>query len=237
MNKLILVTGAGRGLAYEVTKLHLSMGDEVYAYECNPTDELTALEKASGGRLHIYLCDIGNTESVRDAVADLLASGKRLDIIYNIAGLYSEADRVGLEETDLDAGMHMYNVNGVGLLRVCKAVFPLIGKGTLVANVTSESGSVTNCFRASEYMYGISKAAANMASRLLSNELYPLGARVICFHPGWLRTRMGGARAANSKHSISAQESAGNIVNITTRIETIPSSWLFMQHDGSLLPW
>ncbi len=237
MGKLILVTGAGRGLGYAVAQLHLEAGDEVYALEYDPTDELRALETTYKDRLHTRQCDIGNTASVNKATAELVSRGQKLDILYNVAALYSEADRVGLAETDLDGGLRMYDVNGVGLLRVCKAVFSLIGEGTLVANITSEAGSITNCYRSCEYIYCISKAAANMASKLLCNEIYPLGGRVVCFHPGWLRTCMGGKRAAASEHSITALASARGIVGITTRIEEIPPSWLFMQHDSTLLPW
>jgi NAD(P)-dependent dehydrogenase (short-subunit alcohol dehydrogenase family) len=133
--------------------------------------------------------------------------------------------------------MDTKNVNGVGLLRICKAVFGLIGKGTVIANITSEAGSITNCYRSAEYMYSISKAAANMASKILSNEVYPLGARVICFHPGWLRTQMGGIDAKTSERGVEPADSAEQIIDKVINIDKIPASWIFMEQTGALLPW
>jgi NAD(P)-dependent dehydrogenase (short-subunit alcohol dehydrogenase family) len=237
MSKLILTTGAGRGLGFAVASRHLAEGDEVYAWEYALTPELTALAEKHKNKLHVHRCDIGSTAGVNEAAAESLAAGRKLDVIYNVAGLYQHDARVGLAETDIDSGLHMYDVNGLGGLRVCKALLPLIGKGTVVANITSEAGSITNCYRSYEYVYCISKAAANMAARLLSNELHPRGARVLCFHPGWLRTQMGGERAAASEFSITPEKSAEDITGIVARIDEIPPSWMFMQHDGQLLPW
>ena len=237
MGKRVLVTGAGRGLGYAVASIHLSAGDEVYAYEYALTEELNALEQSSGGKLHVRQCDIACTESVQNAVSDLTAAGGQLDIIYNVAGIYLHDAREGLAQTDLDAGLHMYSVNSVGLLRVCKAVLPLIGKGTMVVNITSESGSITDCHRSYEYMYCMSKAAANMASKLLFNELKPLGGGVICVHPGWLRTQMGGERAMASDHAITAEKSARDIIGIVGNMKEMPSDLMFVWHNGKSVPW
>ncbi len=237
MSRLIVITGAGRGLGLSLAQRHLAQGDRVWALEWKPTEELTALEKSYPEALKWASCDISSTESVNQACAPILAQGETIGILYNVAGIYLQNARHGLMETDLDEGLPMYDINGVGLLRVCKALFPLLGEGSLVANITSEAGSITNCYRDGEYMYCISKAAANMASKLLSNELYPKGARVICFHPGWLRTQIGGANAYASPNSIDPSESAAGIMSVTDHIDTIPPSWLFMDYQRNLLPW
>jgi len=235
LSKLALITGAGQGLGFALTEKHLALGHEVYALAHRPTEQLTGLKQ--NNKLHIACCDIADTASVNAAMVGPLGRGQQLDFLYNVAGLYGAKDRVSLAETDLDAGLPMYDVNGVGLLRITKAALPLMGKGSLVVNITSESGSITNCYRSYEYMYCLSKAAANMATRLLSNELHPLGARVIAIHPGWLRTQIGGERAKDSPHAIEAAHSAENIVGIATHIDEIPPAWQFMWHDGALIPW
>lgn len=237
MNQLIVITGAGRGLGYALAVKHLELGDEVFAMEWMGSDELTALCAQYPHKLHVYSCDISSTESVQAASQELLNRGETLGIIYNVAGIYLQDARTGLFETDLDKGLKMYDINGVGQLRVCKALFPLIAKGTLVANITSEAGSINNCYRDGEYMYCISKAAANMGAKILSNELHPLGARVICFHPGWLRTQIGGANAYASSNSVDPMESAEGIMSVTTQIDSIPHSWMYMDYQRNLLPW
>jgi NAD(P)-dependent dehydrogenase (short-subunit alcohol dehydrogenase family) len=76
-----------------------------------------------------------------------------------------------------------------------------------------------------------------MAGKILSNELHPTGARVICVHPGWLRTAMGGPRAAASEFSITAEKAAEDITALVDGIGDIPPSWMYMEHNGDLLPW
>ena len=236
MGRAIIVTGAGRGLGYSITRKHLDMGDRVYAMDYNLTDELRSLAESSE-RLKICQCDIGATESVSEAVKDVLAEGRKLDIIYNVAGIYRFEDKVGLEQTDLDAGMQMFNVNALGALRICKAVWPLIQEGSLVVNISSEAGSVGASRRKQEYCYCMSKAALNMGTKIHSNELWDRSARIINFHPGWLRTPMGGPGAFASKHSVSPDESADNIVNIAVNIDEVPGDQMFMTHTGDILPW
>jgi NAD(P)-dependent dehydrogenase (short-subunit alcohol dehydrogenase family) len=236
MNRSVAVTGAGRGLGFSVVKQHIERGDRVYAFEVTVTDELSRCARQNE-KLHVFPCDLASSASVEAAAADMLAKEKKLDYLYNIAGVFRFEDRCGLAETDIDAGMVQMQVNAAGLLRMCKAALPLLGEGSMVVNVTSESGSIGDCYRDVEYMYGMSKAAANMASMILYNEIRPRGARVICFHPGWLRSPMGGEGAANSPHSVSCDEAAGNIIRYAVDPETIPEGVFFMEHTGKPLPW
>jgi len=236
MARIILVTGAGRGLGYNIVLKHLKMDDVIYAFDYQLTDDLKKAVEASKN-LKIYNCDISSTESVESVMKDVLAAGKQIDILYNVAGIFKFDEKVGLAETNLDTCMQMYNINAVGALRVCKAVLPLIQKGSLVVNISSEAGSIGACRRKQEYSYCMSKAALNMGTKILSNELWDRSARIINFHPGWMRTAMGGVEAMKSKNSVSPEESAENIVNIALDIDKIPRDQMYMQHNGEILPW
>lgn len=236
MGKTIIVTGAGRGLGYSIALKHLNMGDTVYAMDYQLTQELKKLEETSEN-LKLRNCDISSTQSVANAVQDVLEAGKQVDIVYNVAGIYKFEDKVGLAGTDLDACMQMYNINAVGALRICKAVLPLLQKGSLVVNISSEAGSIGACRRKQEYAYCMSKAAMNMGTKILSNELWDRSARIINFHPGWLRTAMGGPDAFKSKSSVSPEESAENIVNTALNIDSIPRDQMYMTHTGDMLQW
>jgi NAD(P)-dependent dehydrogenase (short-subunit alcohol dehydrogenase family) len=236
MNKCAVITGAGQGLGLSLVKQHIERGDRVYAFELNITDQLREYAQKNE-RLHVYQCDVASTESVEAATAELLAKEAQIDFLYNNAGVFRMEDRCGLAETDIDAGMVMMQVNAVGLLRMCKAAVPKLGQGSVVVNITSESGSIGDCYRDVEYMYGMSKAAANIASVILQNEVKKRGVRVVCFHPGWLRSSMGGKAAAESPYSVSCDESAANIVRFALNPDTIPEGVTFMEHTGKPLPW
>ncbi|MDR1287580.1 MAG: SDR family NAD(P)-dependent oxidoreductase [Treponema sp.] len=236
MDKIVVVTGAGRGLGYCIAKKHLQLGDVVYGLEFQITDELKELQRENP-RLHIFRCDLGDDASVKNAVRDLPASEKKVDIVYSVAGIFAYHDDKGLAATDSETCMQYYNVNTLGTLRLGRELWPLIGKGTVVVIISSEAGSIGAARRRAEYAYCMSKAAVNMLGKLLSNELWEKDARVLLFHPGWLRTQMGGERAKQSGASIEPGESADNIVNIVLDVDKRPGDQLYMTHQGELLPW
>ena len=236
MDKSVVITGAGRGLGFSLVKQHIERGDRVYAYEVNIGDELKDYA-SEHDKLRIYQCDVASTESIVKATAEMLNLEEKIDFLYNNAGIFRMEDRCSLLNTDIDASVIMIQVNAIGLLRMSKAVMPKLSQGSMVVNITSESGSIGDNYREVEYMYGMSKAAANMASMIFQKEMEKFGVRVICFHPGWLRSQMGGKGAAESPHSVSCDESAANIVEYAVNPEKIPEGVYFMEHTGKPLPW
>lgn len=236
MGKIVVVTGVGRGLGYCIAKKHLLLGDIVYGLEFQITGELKKLQ-SENSRLHVFQCDLGDDASVKNAVRELLAAERQVDIIYSVAGIFAYHDDKGLAGTDSETCIRYYNVNALGTLRLGREIWPLIGKGTLVVIISSEAGSIGAARRKAEYAYCMSKAAVNMLGKLLSNELWEKEARILMFHPGWLRTQMGGDRARQSSASVEPDESADNIVSIALDIDTVPRDQLYMTHRGELLPW
>jgi NAD(P)-dependent dehydrogenase (short-subunit alcohol dehydrogenase family) len=236
MNKIIVVTGAGRGLGHSIVKKHLALQDTVYAFYHQLTDALNDLAEKNK-HLRIYKCDIASDNEVTGSMRDILEKEKRVDIVYNVAGIFIFEERVGLAQTDMDRCLLMYNINALGAMRVCKALWPLFQPGVLVVTISSESGSIGAMRRTKEYGYGMSKAAVNMGTKILSNELWEIGGRILNLHPGWLRTDMGGPDAFKSDKSVPPDESAENIVNLALNINTIPRDQMFMTHTGEILPW
>jgi NAD(P)-dependent dehydrogenase (short-subunit alcohol dehydrogenase family) len=208
----------------------------VYALEYAIPDELRKLAEEHPN-LHVSQCDVGSDDSVEAAITPALKAEKRLDVLYNNAGIFSMAGKVGLTGTDIETAKQNYNVNALGALRIVRASWPLIQKGTLVLIVSSEAGSIGGARRREEYAYCMSKAAVNMLGKLLSNELWEVGARVMLLHPGWLKTQMGGEPAKQSKLSLEATESAVDIVGIVDDIESIPRDQMYMTHRRDILPW
>jgi len=174
--------------------------------------------------------------SIRQAALRVASLTQTLDILINNAAVYLPSKLVKpLSELDLTDG-HLeatLNVNTFGPLRVTQQFLPLLDKGAgkLIINVSSEAGSIGDCRRSSEYAYCMSKAALNMQSRILQNDLGSRGFRVLVIHPGWMRTDMGGPEA-----DIHPDEAAEGIFGLSMKPWKAGES-LYMDYQGKSLPW
>lgn len=236
MAKNVVVTGAGKGLGYSIAKRHLEFGDAVYVLEYSITDALKELGQKYNN-LTIKECNLGSDESVKNAMEALINSKVPVDLVYNVAGVHFPGDRVPLEETDFDQCITLYNINAIGPLRVLAQVVKNLHSGSVIMNITSESGSVADCTRPFEYGYNMSKSAANMGSKTFSNQMKDAGVRVFCIHPGWLKTDMGGEEAKQSPTAITADESAEAITGIALDAENIPKNIMYLDYRRTPLNW
>jgi len=119
-----------------------------------------------------------------------------LDLLISNAGIASGRGDI---ETGLDyPGIEQaYDVNALGLLRVVQAFLPLLdaGQGKRIGVVSSEAGCITLAHRDSGFGYGMSKAALNMITRLLYNDLHPQGYTFRLYYPGWIKSYMSGSKS------------------------------------------
>jgi NAD(P)-dependent dehydrogenase (short-subunit alcohol dehydrogenase family) len=157
-----------------------------------------------------------------------------LDILINNAGVMLET-RTSLPELDL-ARLPLFetlDVNTFGPLRMVQQFLPLLEKGDhkLILNISSEAGSITDCWRESEFAYSMSKAALNMQSKILQNHLKPRGFKILAVHPGWMRTDMGGTEA-----DIHSDEAAEGIFNLAVKNWNLDDE-IFMDYRAQPIRW
>lgn len=207
----VVITGAGRGLGIELVRKHLDRGDEVLAMTHSLTREL---EELSCDALVIKVCELTDYASILELAR---AVEGEIDILYNNAGLYYEDQSCGLDEIDMAKCLKMYEVNALAPLNVMRAFANKMRRGSVNLIVSSEAGSIGATGRESEFGYCMSKAAVNMAARIFSNGISEKGVKTVCYHPGWMRTQMGGERAAASEYSIAAEESAVCLLGIVEK--------------------
>jgi len=229
----LLVTGASRGLGLALVERFLEDSWSVVAGQYGPSAALERLGRGFSDRLVVLPLDVSSLESVETAARQVAARTPALDVLVNNAGILPEAARGKLGSLDFQAGMRVYDVNGLGPLRVTQAFFPLLAAGgrKLVVNVSSEAGSIADCRRTDDYFYCMSKAALNMQSMILSNHLAPLGFKVLAVHPGWMRTGMGGPRA-----HLDPAESAQGISALVAR-SWQPGAAAYVDYSGQPLRW
>ena len=234
--RIVVITGAGGGLGKALAQSHLMAGDTVYGLEAFLMDGIKELMDQSP-KMNGFHCDIRQEESVREGIAQFIQYIPQVDLLYNVAGICFNQAKVGLTETDIELCKEMMDVNAYGMIRVTKELWHHLVPGTVILNISSEAGSIHAARRTSWYGYCMSKAAMNMASKLLSNELWKRGVRVICIEPGWLKTQMGGQEAMESEYSITPELSASHILSIVNDIDQIPPDQMYMTYQGNVLPW
>ncbi len=234
----VLITGTGREMAlgFNFVRRYLENGDTVIATIRRPSEALDRLQQQYPGTLHSLTMDIGSTESVNEAFAQAEKLVPCLDLIINNAVTTSPDVNKELEDFDLDTICPAFNVATVGPLRVIKAFLPLLKKapGTaLIANISSEAGSIGKCYRTSYIDYGMAKAALNMATKTLYNKFKDdPKLNILCVHPGWVRTNEG-----NAKAPFGSYEQAETLRLLFEKKRCDKTGPIFVTHDGEEYPW
>lgn len=194
MAKNVMVTGTGRSyaLGFNLVLRYLENGDNVIATIRKPSKEIDELKEKYQSQLHVLTMDIGNTESVKAAMDSLPSEIDHIDILINNAVTVSEDCDKEFFDVNLDNIMSTVNVTAVGALRVIQTFYPLLISGkdmSLVANISSEAGSISKCYRTNLIEYGMAKAALNMGTMNLVNTFKDNDKiNILCIHPGWIRT-------------------------------------------------
>lgn len=190
----VLVTGADRGLGLEICRELLRQGWKVYAGQYMPDwKELETLRDQYPEELQLLPLDVSDTRSVK-ACADLIRQqGTSLDMLINNAAIYHEEGSIH-QSMDFSLSRDLFRVNSLGPVSMTGAFVPLMQEGQKrLCYVSSEAGSIGACMRdQGAYGYSMSKAALNMAVRMIHSELQPRGFRIRLYHPGWLKTYMHG---------------------------------------------
>jgi NAD(P)-dependent dehydrogenase (short-subunit alcohol dehydrogenase family) len=235
----VLITGAGRGLGTALARAFLDAGHQVAATARDPAGsaDLTGLAGAHPGRVVTGALDVTDAAAVARVVPALGARLGGLDVVVNSAGANFRGVPDGpstlrIDEIAPEPLLALMRVNAAAPLVVVRAALPLLrasGRGRVV-NISSWLGSITGA-GSGNYGYAMSKAALNMATRLLAGELEPGGIAVVAVNPGWVQTDMGGPRA-----TLTAEESARGIARLTEGL-TMAQSGRFLQWDGSGHPW
>ncbi len=229
----VLITGSNRGIGLALTRHLLNRGDRVFATARYPeqADDLRELERQYPHSLTVVRLDVEDEESILEAVRKVSAHVEGLDWVINNAGVMYEREHI----TNLSAEQltHTFRVNSIGPMLVVKHFLPLLRQGEQpkICQMTSIMGSISLTEGGGYYSYRASKAALNMLSKILSYEVRGWGITVLIMHPGWVRTRMGGAAAP-----LSPDESARGIIKVL-EAATLADSGKYVTWDGRELPW
>lgn len=194
MCKNVMVTGTGRhyALGFNFVLRYLENGDNVIATVRKESEELNTLKEKYPVNLTIVIMDIGDTESVNKAYEAVSAKFERIDLLINNAVTTSEDVEKEFFDFNLDYVANVVDVAAVGPLRVIQKFYPLLENTddmSLIINISSEAGSISKCYRKFYVDYGMAKAALNMGTMTIWNNIKDDNkVNIFAIHPGWVRT-------------------------------------------------
>ncbi len=190
----VLITGANRGIGLALAHFESSQGKEVIA-----TTRGDIPAESTGVKWEKL--EVTEIASHR-ALASRLAGRPLARLICN-AGVLMDRNQTLEDGYAPELWAQTFAVNVTGVFLTVQALLPnlLLGKGK-IAIISSQMGSTTRAPGGS-YIYRASKSAALNLGRNLASDLQPKGIPVGIYHPGWVKTEMGGSGA-----DISVDESA-----------------------------
>ena len=141
-SKVVVITGAARGLGRAYAVAMASEGASVLACDINECSETVAEVRAAGGRIESAVTDVSDMKSCQAMADAAVAAFGKIDVLVNNAALYATLKGGRFETLDEAQWDAVMNVNVKGTWQCCKAVVnPMreAGGGSII-NISSRAG-------------------------------------------------------------------------------------------------
>ena len=228
----VLVTGANRGLGLEFCRQYGKAGWNVLACCRNP-DLAIELNELAHENPHIQVCQIDVLD--RNSI-DILANdlkGRTIDLLIANAGVYGDSKGHAFGNLEYTDWINTFEINVLGVVKMTEAFLPNLknSQKPRIAVLSSQMGSIEDNGSGGSILYRSSKAALNAAMKSLSIELQNDNIGVLIFHPGWVKTDMGGSHALIDTET--------SVIGMMKEISEFKMSKTgrFIKYDGTQLPW
>jgi hypothetical protein len=176
-DKVVLVTGAGRGLGRAIARAFAAQGARVAANDLTPVnlDDTLALIEAEGGQATGFLADVSRKMEVQALLAQVAEAYGSIDVLVNNAGVVPRIDLLSMDEWDWDRTLAV-NLKGPFLLTQAAGRRMADAGGGVIVNVASAHAAEGTLARAGAYL--ASKAGLLALTRQSALELAEHGIRV-----------------------------------------------------------
>jgi NAD(P)-dependent dehydrogenase (short-subunit alcohol dehydrogenase family) len=221
----VLVIGASRGLGREFARQYAADGARVIATHRKPED--AAALRALGARpLAVDVLDAAQLAGLGWQL-----DGEAIDVAILNAGVFGPRSSGLSAPTPADFDLVM-RTNVLAPMQLVALLAPQLAatRGKL-AVISSRMGSIGLMSSTSGWLYRASKAALNNVLRTASLELGPKGVTCMAFHPGWVKTDMGGASA-----DLEPAESAASMRRVIAAANASHNG-KFLNYTGEQLAW
>ncbi|MFF5207982.1 SDR family oxidoreductase [Streptosporangium sp. NPDC000396] len=234
MVAVALVTGANKGIGFEIARLLRDSGITAVIGARDEERGRAAAERL--GQPYVRL-DVTDAASIRAAATWIEQEYGKLDILVNNAGITFD-DGLPSQSTTAEA-RQVYETNVFGVIEVTNAMLPLLRRSPAgrIVNVSSERGSIGRALDQDHplwpmlnLVYCSSKAALNMITVSYAKELWDTPIKVNAVDPGWVKTDINHGTGIKTP-----EEGAAPIVAMALLDADGPTATL-VQHEGPL-PW
>lgn len=223
MNKVVIVTGASRGIGRDIATTLAKKGYIVianYNKSENKAIELQQNLEKENIKIDIFKADVSNRDEVKKLVQFVINKYKKIDCVINNAGI--DQVKMFLDITDDDwNNMISNNLNSV--FYMCQEVLPYMihEKNGVIINISSIWG-VTGA--SCESHYAVSKAGVDALTKSLAKEMGPSNIRINSIAPGFIDTEMNNNLNEEEKQEIKEEiplQKIGKVEDVSRTVEWI----------------
>ena len=228
--RIALVTGANKGIGFEVVRLLARKNFHVFLSARNAQAGQAAAEKLKpDGEVTFLQMDVAKPENIRRAAEEFSKQADHLDSLVNNAGIALDDDG-DVQKISVESVETTLQTNAIGPLLVSQAFVPFLEKSSSprIVNVSSGAGQLDGDIQTWASAYAISKTALNGVTVQLAAALPKFAVNAVS--PGWVRTDMGGSDAERS-----VAEGAAGIVWLAADAPQKETGKFW--RDRKVIPW
>jgi 3-oxoacyl-[acyl-carrier protein] reductase len=211
MSKLVIVTGATKGLGLEITKQLTLNGYHVVGISREISDDFSQLMKSHKSSLHFHPFDFFNTKLISNLAKEIVQMHGRPYALINNAAIGHDGILGTMHETDIHELIKV-NIEAPILLTKYLSRSMLLNRNGRIVNIGSIIGSTG--FNGLS-VYGATKSALGGFTKSLSRELGKANITVNVVAPGYMKTQMTEGLQGNKLSSIIRRSPLGRLADVS----------------------
>lgn len=205
--RIALVTGANRGIGFEICRQLAKRGLHVVLASRDAARGRAAAGVLRGEGLEVETrtLDVTSARSIKALAAWVKKRHGRLDVLVNNAGILIDPRGSRFLDSKIKTYRDTLETNLFGPLMLCQALAPLMKKNGYgrIVSLSSGQGQLSDMGTGTP-AYRISKTALNALTRILAAEFKGANILVNSMCPGWVKTDMGGPEAPRTPERAAA---------------------------------
>jgi NAD(P)-dependent dehydrogenase (short-subunit alcohol dehydrogenase family) len=206
MSKIIVVTGASRGIGHALVQLAAQGGHRVYALS------RSIKTQTSNPLIQPRVLDLCDEEALDSFASEIKKEGLAIDALINNAGAFLNKPFAETSKAEFEA---VYQVNVFGLASITRKLIPQMHSKAHVVNISSMGGVDGSAKFPGLSAYSSSKGAVNILTELLAEEYKESGPAFNALALGAVQTEMLEEAFPGMRAPLSALEMAGYVLNFS----------------------